>query len=159
MVKTVLIIAKMETVLSIPQNINVTETMTSTYWFDEDGILYSITKKLDRRPTHEESQVLLEDFKKMANGRKFCMVGDVTYTTPASKQERDEAARVIPQFVIAMALLSGSPMGRMLANLFFALKPPPYPCKMFGTEKEAKEWLQKYLVKKDDALTQTSTGH
>ncbi|UPT67367.1 MAG: STAS/SEC14 domain-containing protein [Sphingobacteriales bacterium JAD_PAG50586_3] len=136
----------MDTLLTIPDNIEVTETPTSIYWFDEDGILCSVNKKAPE-PTMEEIRQQLEDFNKMAQGRKFCMLGDVTNSTPSSKETREFAATEIPKLVIAMAMVSASPMGRMLANLFFALKPAPYPAKMFATVAEAKAWLRQYLDK------------
>lgn len=132
------------TILKPPTGVEITETPTSIYWFDGDGILYSITKKAPA-PTLEETKEQLEEFKKMAQGRKFCMIGDVTHTVPSDRAVREFAAAEIPNLVVAMAMLSASPMGRMLANLFFAIKPPTYPCKMFTTEKQAKEWIKQYL--------------
>ncbi|UPT67368.1 MAG: STAS/SEC14 domain-containing protein [Sphingobacteriales bacterium JAD_PAG50586_3] len=81
----------------------------------------------------------------MADGKKFCMLVDVTYSTPSNKQVREYVAVEFPKIVQALAMVSASPVGRMVANLFFALKPAPYPAKMFSSEEEAKQWLKKYL--------------
>lgn len=75
----------------------------------------------------------------------MCMLLDITYARPSRKEDRDEAAELLAKVVKAMAMVSRSPLGRMIANLFFGLKPPPYPVKMFSDEKEAKEWLRQYL--------------
>ena len=45
----------------------------------------------------------------------------------------------------AMAIISASPLGRMVANLFFGFKPPVYPVKFCATQEEAKEWIKQYL--------------
>ncbi len=39
----------------------------------------------------------------------------------------------------AMDLISNSAAGRMIANLFFGLKPPSFPTKMFNNESVARE--------------------
>jgi hypothetical protein len=44
-----------------------------------------------------------------------------------------------------MAIVTSSPLSRMMANLFFSFKPPQYPVKMFQNEKDATEWIRQYL--------------
>jgi hypothetical protein len=130
--------------MEIPTNTKVIEWPTSTIWFDENGILCSISKKAPPQ-TLEEARKTLEDFKKLIGNRKVCMLIDVTDTPESSKELRDYAAAEFPKFVKAMAMLSKSVLGKMLANLFFSVKAQPYPAKMFNTEAEAKEWLKQYL--------------
>lgn len=130
--------------MEIPKNLDLIETATSTVWFDENGICCSVSKKHPPQSL-EETKKAVEDFKKLTNGKKICMLLDITNSTPSSKEVRDYAAEEMPNLVIAIAMISQSPLGRMVANLFFGLKPPPYPTKMFSNEKEAKEWLKQYL--------------
>lgn len=134
----------MYNLLTPPPNVVVTENPTSYYWFDDDGILYSVSKKVPPI-SHEENKKIIEEFKRLSGGKKFCMLLDVTHAAPSDKEDREFAAREFPSIVKAMALVSGSPLGRMVGNLFFAAKPPPYPARMFSSEKEAKDWLKKYL--------------
>lgn len=133
-----------ECVLEPPKGSHVIENATSVYWFDENGILCSITKKSPPISV-EESRKLLEEFKQATQGKKFCMLLDVTYSTPNDKAAREFAAEEFPKITKAMAMVSGSAMGRMLANIFFALKPTPYPAKMFNNVADAKSWLKQYL--------------
>ena len=130
--------------MEIPKNVKLIETPTSTIWFDETGICCSISKKHPPQSL-EESKKSVEEFKKLTNGKKVCMLLDITNSSPSSKEIRDYAAEEMPKLVIAIAMISRSPLGRMVANLFFGLKPPSYPTKMFSNEKEAKEWLKQYL--------------
>jgi hypothetical protein len=127
-----------------PKDAEIIDMPTSTVWIDGDGILYSISKKVPPQ-TVEESRKTLEDFKKITNGKKFCMLLDVTNSSPTDKETREFAAEELPKIVTALAMISDSPLGRMVANLFFALKPPPYPAKMFANEEDAKAWLLQYL--------------
>jgi hypothetical protein len=130
--------------LTKPTNTTIMEWPTSTLWFDEDGILCSISKKT-AQPTLEEARQTLEEFKALIGDRKICMLIDVTQTSESSRELRDYAAEEFPKFVKAIAMVSDSPLGKMLANLFFTLKTQPYPTKMFSNEVEAKAWLKQYL--------------
>ncbi len=147
----------MNSIITPPKNVELTENATSIYWFDEDGILCSVYKKVPP-VSMEENQRLIDEFKERTKGRKFCMLLDITHSNSSDKAGREFAATEFPKIVIAMAMVTASPMSRMLANLFFALKPPPYPAKMFNTEKEAKTWLKQYLSKNDSVPLKNDTA-
>ncbi len=127
-----------------PKNIEIYEWEASRFWFDEMGILCSVSKKV-KPQSLEETKMIVSNFKKLIGDRKVCLLLDVTNSSEASKEVRDYAAVEFPKFVKAMALISKSALGKMLGNLFFSVKSQPYPSKIFNTEKEAKEWLQQYL--------------
>ena len=131
--------------LKIPKNAKVQEWPTSTSWIDEDGILYSISKKGVAEPSLEDTKKLLEEFKEMVGGKKMCMLVDVTHAMESTREMRDYVAEEFPKYVKAIAMVSDSALGKMLANLFFTLKSQPYPTKMFNNEIEAKAWLKQYL--------------
>jgi len=128
----------------LPENSEVFEFPTSTMWFDENGILCSIAKKLPRQ-TVEEAKKTMEEFIKITGGKKVCMLSDSTDSAPINKEMRDYLAEVIPEIAKAIAVISRSAVGKMVANLFFSIKKQPYPVKMFTDEREAKEWLKQYL--------------
>ena len=127
-----------------PKNAEVHETVSSTAWLDENGIICSISKKCPP-PTLEQSKTEIIAFWKKFGEGKFCMLIDITDAPPTSKEVRDWAAAELNKMVKAIAMMSRSALGRMIVNLFFGLKPPPYPTKTFNDEKEAKEWLKQYL--------------
>jgi hypothetical protein len=130
--------------LTIPENAKVIEFPTSTVWFDDDGILWSISKKAPQ-PTMEESLLQLEEFKKLTGGKKLCMLADVTQSVETNREMREFAAEELPKIIKAIAMVSDSAMGKMLANLFFNLKKQPYPVKMFNSVEEAHKWLKQYV--------------
>jgi hypothetical protein len=127
-----------------PKDAKVIEWETSTFWFDEDGILYSISKKAPKQ-TLEQAKEQVEKFKQLIGDKKVCMMIDVTNTAESTKEVRDFAAKEFPKFIKAIAMISSSALGKMLANLFFTVKSQPYPVKMFNDTNEAKEWLKQYL--------------
>ena len=130
--------------MEIPQNATVIDWPTSIVWFDENGILCAISKKAPPQ-TLEEAKESMKDFEKLTGGKKVCMLIDITNSPPTSKEMRDYSATELPKIVRALAMISESALGKMIANLFFGLKPPSYPTKMFSNEKDAKEWLKQYL--------------
>lgn len=130
--------------LSMPENAKVIDLPASSLWFDESGILCSVSKKGPPR-TLEETRELIAELRKLVGDRKVCMLIDVTHTSETSREVRTLAAEELPRIVKAIAMVSGSALGKMLANLFFSMKTQPYPVKMFNDEIEAKAWLKEYL--------------
>ena len=134
----------MKNILTPPENTELTENATSIYWFDKDGILCSLYKKVPP-VSMEENQRIIDEFRELTAGQKFCLLMDITYSGTSDKAGREFAAKEFPKIVKAMAMLSGLPVSRMMANLFLKLNPPPYPAKMFANEHDAKQWLKQYL--------------
>ena len=130
--------------LQPPKNAKVYDYPTSTMWFDENGILCSISKKSPPQ-TMEEAKESIKKFVALTGGKKVCMLSDNTHSSPPSKEMRDFAAEIIPTLAKAIAIISNSPVGKMAANLFFSISKQPYPVKMFNDEMEAKKWLKQYL--------------
>lgn len=127
-----------------PINTKVYDWPSSTFWFDEEGILHSVSKKRET-PTFEETKETVEEFKKIIGDKKVCMLIDVTHSTGTTRETRNLAAEEFPKFTKAIAMISNSALGKMFANIFFKLKKQPYPTKMFNDENEAREWLRQYL--------------
>jgi hypothetical protein len=134
--------------MEIPKEAKIIDWTTSILWFDEQGILYSMPKPGVEEPilTREETLKQMESFKKLTGNKKLCMILETNKNSKAPKKEdRDFIAEQLADITKAMAIISTSPLSRMIANLFFGLKPPPYPVKFFSNEKDAKEWIKQYL--------------
>lgn len=128
-----------------PENATVHEWPGSVFWFDEEGILCSIQRNAPQQ-TLDEAKLQLAAFVEITGGKKVCVLTDSTNGNPVqSKEMRDYAAEVLPDIIKAIAIVSRSALGKMVANLFFAIKSQPYPIKFFNTEQEAKQWLKQYL--------------
>ncbi len=127
-----------------PENVKIIDFPTSIMWFDDDGILCSVAKKIPPQ-TVEEAKKMMVEFRKITGGKKVCLLSDSTDSPPSDKEMRDYAAEIMPEIALAVAIISRSAVGRMAANLFFSIKKQPYPVKMFNEENEAKQWLKQYL--------------
>ncbi len=121
----------------------VIETENSKYWFEND-ILYVVQKK-GPALSMETRVKRTEDFKKKLAGKKICSIMDITNTSPSSREARDYNTKELPTIFKAIAFISNSPMGRMLAHLYLGFKPMQFPVKMFANRQDAEEWIKQYL--------------
>ncbi len=130
-----------------PKNAKLVEWPTSTMWFDEDGILYSVPKIEGQKPqTKEEVLKEMEKFRELIDHKKRCMITKTDNSSrPPKKEDRDWIAEELNSVVKALAIISASPLSRMTANLFFGFKPPKYPVKFFSNMEDAKAWIKQYL--------------
>lgn len=134
--------------MEIPKDAKVIDFGTSFLWFDEFNILYSLPKAGVPEPqlSREETLEQMAKFKEITGNKKVCMILETNSNSkPPKKEDRDFIADQLAQVAKAMGIISTSPLSRMIANLFFGLKPPPYPVKFFSNEKEAQEWIKQYL--------------
>jgi hypothetical protein len=130
--------------ITIPEDVVVYESPGGKWWVKND-ILYSLGKKDPPKLSQDEEAEEMKRFKEAVGDRKICMILDITYAKPADKNERDKAAVELERLVKAMAMVTTSPLGRMVANLFFGLKPPSYPVKMFSNVDDAEKWIRQYV--------------
>jgi len=136
--------------MEIPTNVKVHEMTASYCWISDEGILFS-SPKPGKPPemSPEEIDVEMKRFKEIIGPGKICMVSEANpQSRPPTKAERDMAAELINPIVEAMAVVTTSPVSRMIANLFFGLKPPPYPAKMFSNENDAVAWIRQFNKRK-----------
>lgn len=88
----------------------------------------------------------LKKFREIVSSEKICLVVEINpKSQPTSKAHRDEIAAEMAGFLKAMALITSSPVTRMIVNLFFGFKPPPYHVKMFSNEKDATNWIKQFI--------------
>jgi hypothetical protein len=133
--------------MQVPENIKTYDFTDSTIWIDEFGILYSVPKPgIPKERPISEIDKDLKRINEITGGKKVVMVLESNSNSkPPSKELREYIAKEFSKIVKAMAVITTSPLSKMLANLFFGLKPADYPVKMFTDENEAKEWAKKNL--------------
>jgi hypothetical protein len=133
--------------MEIPKNQKIYQLKGSTVWISDEGIVYS-KPKIDSplEQTDDEIRSEVAELKKIVGNKKVCLIGESNpKQRPLKKEQRDLVADQINSLVKAMAIVTSSPVSRMMANLFFSFKPPQYPMKMFANEKDAAEWIRQYL--------------
>jgi hypothetical protein len=134
--------------MEIPKDAKVIDLTTSFLWLDEQGILYSTPKPGIEQPvlTREETLAQMAKLKELIGNKKVCMILESNSNSkPPKKEDRDFIAEQLTEITKAMGIISTSPLSRMVANLFFGLKPPPYPVKFFSNEQDARAWIKQYL--------------
>jgi hypothetical protein len=127
------------------ENTVVHKTALLDCWFGEDGILYSRSKNAERSIKNYDELFVV--YKKLSDDgkKKLCTLGDISKTEPLSKEVRDHISRELPKYIKAMALVSSSPMGKAIGNIFSLLASGPYPIASFTAKEEAAEWLRQHL--------------
>lgn len=131
-------------ILRIPPDVEVHELDTIFLWFDEDGIGNIISRNIGKR-TLERVQKTIESLKRIAPDEKMCMIVDTTFSSENTREARQYATKEFPTLFKALAVVSSSTFGRMVANIYVAVSSQPYPIKFFKSEQEAKEWLRQFL--------------
>lgn len=126
-----------------PKDAKLIHSSNSVSWIEEPDTICIISKK-GPQPSIEEQQREMEKFRQEFGDKKFRMLIDITEASASTKEARDFAAEELPKITKAIAMISRSALGKMLANLFLGLKPPPYPTKLFSDEASAREWLSKF---------------
>lgn len=114
------------------------------FWLDKDGILNVMPVKKEIR-TLEDTEATVKELKKILGNKKVGVLVDVSNATNTTREMRKYASEEFPRLAKAIALVSTSALGKMFANLFFALSRQPYPIKMFNNEDDARSWLKQYL--------------
>ncbi|MFT7343892.1 MAG: hypothetical protein ACI9XP_000469 [Lentimonas sp.] len=110
-------------------------------WFDENGILCTVSKDDIGDVSIDELQKIIDEWEKEHKGETYYMLSVYNPKAKMNKAQRDFISKVYSKYINALAVINDSAMGRMAINLFIAIQPPPYPLKMFKDEKSAKAWL------------------
>lgn len=131
-------------VLKIPPDVEYHEIESLYLWIDENGIVCTIARKAGKR-TLDRVKKSIEVMKKFAGEEKLCMLVDSTHSSENTLKAREYASKELPEIMRAVAVLSGSALGKMVANIYVKISSQPYPIKFFKSEEKAKAWLKKFL--------------
>jgi hypothetical protein len=112
------------------------------YWMN-DGILISLSKNPKRSVENISANVTL--VKNITNNKRVPLLIYLSNSPVPDKATRKFATEQLPVIYSAMAMVSKPGLSKLIMNILFALKPPLIPMKNFTNDKEAKEWLKKYL--------------
>ncbi len=126
----------------------VTRTQTADIYVDNNEILHSTyLEGVDVEIEHTKENTAV--FKKLANGKKVPIIIDVRGVRSITREARGTASSPdAVNIAKAIALLVGSPVSRVIGNFYMGLNKPPYPVKLFSSEKKAIAWLKKYIEEK-----------
>ena len=123
------------------------KTRTTRFHLDEQGILYMA---IEGNP-----EMVLEDaienmnmIKELVPKMPRLLLTDIRNVKSTSKAYRDYFSQDEQQKEISvLAVLVGSPVSKIMGNLFLSINKPTYPMKLFSEETEAIKWLQEMVGK------------
>jgi hypothetical protein len=125
-----------------PEGSTTYEGELAVFWFNEHGILCARAKNTPR--SMERQKANYEFIRKISGNKKVCLLSDTSTTAPQDKETRDYAAKEMPNVFSAMAVISGTAMGKFIANQFIHIKDHPIPIQLFEKEEDAVKWLKQY---------------
>ncbi|MCD6013345.1 MAG: hypothetical protein K0Q79_3207 [Flavipsychrobacter sp.] len=124
---------------------NAVVSKTGVTWLDETGIIIAVGIN-HAIHTYEHA---LENHKintMLADGIRRPFLIDMTEVTSMSQEARAFYAGPEPQKILtAVAILTTSNVGKIVANMFMALSKPVLPTRLFTDYDEAKKWLTQFL--------------
>jgi len=115
----------------------------ATYWFDDNGILVSLSKSILRTVENISSNVTL--VRSITNNKPVPLLIYLANSPIPDKQTRKFSTEQLPVIYTAMAMVCKPGLSRFIMNILFGLKPPPIPMKSFTNDKAATEWLKQFL--------------
>jgi hypothetical protein len=115
----------------------------ATYWFDDKGILVSLSKSILRTVENISSNVTL--VRSITDNKPVPLLIYLANSPIPDKQTRKFSTEQLPVIYAAMAMVCKPGLSRFIMNILFGLKPPPIPMKSFTDDKAATEWLKQFL--------------
>lgn len=123
---------------------NAIRSSTGHTWIDEHGIIIAVADAQDIH-TLEHAKESVAAIAALTQGVRRPFLIDMTNVKSMSREARAYHAGPEPAKVInAVAILTGSNIGKMIANFFISLTNPVLPTRMFTGVEDAKQWLLKY---------------
>ncbi len=129
--------------MQIPADRKTWESEIATYWFDDNGVLISLSKPVVRTVENISSNVELVS--SITNNKPIPLLIYLAKSPVPDKATRKFSAEQVPKIYAAMAMVSKPGLARFIMNILFGLKPPPIPMKSFTDDTKATEWLKQFI--------------
>ena len=129
--------------MQIPADRPVFEGEIATYWFDDNGILVSLSKSIKRTVANISGNVAL--VKSLTNNQRVPLLIYLKNSPVPDKETRKFSTEKLPEIYSAMAMVSEPGLASFIIKILFKFKPSPIPMKSFTNEQEATEWLKQFL--------------
>ena len=126
-----------------PENAKIYQGELADFWFDENGILYAVSKAVPR--TLEKQKMNYDLIREITGNEKVCLLADNSVTYTQDNHTREYSAKEIPSLFKAMAVISRTSLGKAASFLFQYYEGQPIPIMVFDNEKDARTWLMQYV--------------
>jgi hypothetical protein len=128
--------------------IGAAQTPVSKVEVDDDSIVYwryDAGAVVDLEAATEEVRLIQELTNEVLTDGCYLLIDIRPITSIDRASRRLFASEEVSQNkgvpVQALALVIGSPVGRVVGNFWFKLNSPPHPTRLFATEEDAQAWL------------------
>ncbi len=119
------------------------ETATAVLWIGEDDVLRAVFKE-DSIETLDHARENVEAASALIGDRKVPVLIDMSAIKEISRDARSLYASDKPaSYSIAQALITRSPISKVIGNFFLGLNKPLHAVKLFTSEEDALAWLKK----------------
>ena len=120
-------------------------TETGMLFLDDQGIVH-VTSFQGVEETLDQAKASIAAIKAVSEDKLRPIVLDMRPIKGQKREVRDYyASPAASSAYAAAAILVGSPISRMIGNIFIGIGKLPVPTKLFSGEQEAIEWLKGYM--------------
>lgn len=112
-------------------------------WLRPDGIVHVVWAPRIA-VLLEDATAALEAMSQLTGGRRSPLLVDMRDTGPEDRATRAEWTRR-SDLQSATALIVGTPLSRIVGNLFINMSRPPAPTRLFDDEAAAVAWLKAFV--------------
>jgi hypothetical protein len=112
-------------------------------WLRPDGIVQMVWA-LRATVLLEDATAALEAMAQLTGGRRSPLLVDMRDTGAQDRATRAEWTRR-SDLSSAVGLIVGTPLSRMVGNIFLRMNKPQFPVRLFDTEAPALAWLQGFV--------------
>jgi len=129
--------------IAISSDRPVFEGEIATYWFEDDGILVSLSKSTVRTVERIANNVAL--VQRITNNTRVPLLIYLGRSPVPDRATRAFSPQQHPVAYSAMAMVSEPGLSRLIMNLLFRFQQSPIPMKSFTDDTAARAWLRQYL--------------
>lgn len=128
--------------IKLPTDRPTFEGEIATYWFDNNGILVSLSKSIKRTVANISGNVAL--VKSLTNNQPVPLLIFLKNSPVPDKATRKFSTEKLPEIYSGMAMVSEPGLASFIMKILFKFKPSPIPMKSFTNAQEATEWLKQF---------------
>ncbi len=120
------------------------KTSTCVWHMREDGVIHGAIE-VGVAETLEDAKENIAAIAELAGGRRRPVIVNITKAKSVGREARSYySGPECAQTTTAVALITGSMLGRAIGNFFLGLNKPAMPTRLFTSEEQALVWLRNF---------------
>ena len=124
---------------------SVVETRTARIWLEDNEILRTVIYPKSEL-TFEDARDILDRHIELVGDNRVVSLVDIRQIKSVTREARTHATdESVSRFALALALIVDTPVSRVIGNFFLGINRPPYPTRLFTSEREAVNWLKGFI--------------